>query len=222
MPALSNILTNLSPKQLRGNPEVEIKDLSIDSRKVSAGTAFIAVRGSVSDGHQYIAKAVELGAVAIICEQLPSEMIEGITYVQVTNSSYAAGLAASNFYGQPSKKMKVVGVTGTNGKTTVATLLYKTFRELGHICGLISTVQNHINDEVISATHTTPDAISVQSLLSKMAEAGCTHVFMEVSSHDHMGPACFRHVTEERLHAYCVWGRMGGRYNLVVDSILNR
>ena len=183
MPALSNILTNLSPKQLRGNPEVEIKDLSIDSRKVSAGTAFIAVRGSVSDGHQYIAKAVELGAVAIICEQLPSEMIEGITYVQVTNSSYAAGLAASNFYGQPSKKMKVVGVTGTNGKTTVATLLYKTFRELGHICGLISTVQNHINDEVISATHTTPDAISVQSLLSKMAEAGCTHVFMEVSSH---------------------------------------
>jgi UDP-N-acetylmuramoyl-L-alanyl-D-glutamate--2,6-diaminopimelate ligase len=183
MPALSKILANLSPKQLKGNPEVEIKDLCIDSRKVSAGTAFIAVRGSQSDGHQYIAKAVELGAVAIFCERLPSEIRDHVTYVQVADTSYAAGIAASSFYGHPSGEMKVVGVTGTNGKTTVATLLFKTFRELGYKCGLISTVQNHINDEVISATHTTPDAISMQSLLSKMAEAGCTHVFMEVSSH---------------------------------------
>jgi UDP-N-acetylmuramoyl-L-alanyl-D-glutamate--2,6-diaminopimelate ligase len=150
---------------------------------VSAGTAFIAVRGSHSDGHQYITKAVELGAVAIFCEQLPSEISAHVTYVQVADTSYAAGIAASNFYGHPSRRMKVIGVTGTNGKTTVATLLFNTFRELGYKCGLISTVQNHISDRVISATHTTPDAISVQSLLAQMVEAGCTHVFMEVSSH---------------------------------------
>lgn len=183
MPSLNNILTHVAIKQLIGDAGVEVKSLCIDSRKVVAGTAFIALRGSSVDGHAFITKAIELGASVIVCEQLPAQKSEGVTYVEVQDSSLAAGLMAAAFYGEPSKKMKVVGVTGTNGKTTVATLLFKLFGKLGYKCGLISTVQNHIGDEVIPSTHTTPDAISVQSLLGQMADAGCTHVFMEVSSH---------------------------------------
>jgi UDP-N-acetylmuramoyl-L-alanyl-D-glutamate--2,6-diaminopimelate ligase len=183
MPALKNILTQVKPTSIHGSDDVEISAITIDSRAAKGSYLFIALKGSSVDGHLFIDKAASQGAAAIVCEKLPSEMKEGVTYVQVADSSLAAGLIAASFYDNPSRKMKVVGVTGTNGKTTVATLLYKLFEELGHTCGLISTVQNQIHDKVEPSTHTTPDAISVQSLLSKMADADCTHVFMEVSSH---------------------------------------
>jgi UDP-N-acetylmuramoyl-L-alanyl-D-glutamate--2,6-diaminopimelate ligase len=183
MTALKDILTNVTVQQIRGNTEAEVKDLCIDSRRVSQGTAFIALRGSSVDGHQFIEKAIEQGASVVVCEELPKTLNSDVTYVLVSDCALTAGLMAAAFYEQPSKKMKVIGVTGTNGKTTVATLLYKLFEQLGYKCGLISTVQNHIHNEVVPSTHTTPDAISIQSLLVKMAEAGCSHVFMEVSSH---------------------------------------
>jgi len=161
----------------------EIKDLQIDSRKVGPGTAFIAIRGSLIDGHEFIQAAVEKKVSAIICETMPSDLAEGIAYVQVENSSYAAGVMAHNFFGVPSERLHLVGVTGTNGKTTIATLLFKLFTALGYTCGLVSTVENRIGDRVISATHTTPDAISLNKLLADMLAEGCTHVFMETSSH---------------------------------------
>ncbi|HTM65716.1 MAG TPA: UDP-N-acetylmuramoyl-L-alanyl-D-glutamate--2,6-diaminopimelate ligase [Flavipsychrobacter sp.] len=183
MTALKDILINVTVQQIRGNTEAEVKDLCIDSRRVSQGIAFIALRGSAVDGHQFIEKAIGQGASVVVCEELPKTLNSDVTYVLVSDSALTAGLMAAAFYEQPSQKMKVVGVTGTNGKTTVATLLYKLFEQLGYKCGLISTVQNHIHNEVVPSTHTTPDAISIQSLLAKMAEAGCSHVFMEVSSH---------------------------------------
>jgi UDP-N-acetylmuramoyl-L-alanyl-D-glutamate--2,6-diaminopimelate ligase len=162
---------------------VVIDNLQIDSRKVQKGSLFIAIKGVRADGHSYIDATIEKGAVAIVCETMPADIKEGVTYVQVENSSEAAGWIAHNFYGQPSEKLKLVGVTGTNGKTTIATLLYKLFTALEYKCGLLSTVQNHIGDEIVQATHTTPDVISLNSLLKQMADAGCSHVFMEVSSH---------------------------------------
>lgn len=155
----------------------------MDSRKVEKGDVFIAIKGVAADGHQYIGSVVEKGVVAVVCEVMPSSLKEGVTYVQVENSGAAAGLMAHNFYGQPSERVKLVGVTGTNGKTTIATILFKLFTGLGYKCGLLSTVQNHIGDEIVPATHTTPDAISLNALLKQMADAGCTHVFMETSSH---------------------------------------
>ncbi len=166
-----------------GNTSVEVKDLQIDSRKIKPGSAFVAVKGGVADGHQFIEKAIENGAAVIVCEELPADKKEAVTYVQVENSAIAAALMANNFYGKPSEKVKLVGVTGTNGKTTIATLLYKLFTSLGYKCGLLSTVENQIGETVLPATHTTPDAISLNYLLSQMVEAGCTHVFMETSSH---------------------------------------
>jgi len=183
MAALKDILINVTVQLIQGNTEAEVKDLCIDSRRVSEGSAFVALRGSSVDGHQFIEKAIVQGASAVICEELPKTLNSDVTYVLVSDCALTAGLMAAAFYKQPSQKMKVVGVTGTNGKTTVATLLYKLFEQLGYKCGLISTVQNHIHNEVVPSTHTTPDAISIQSLLAKMAEAGCSHVFMEVSSH---------------------------------------
>lgn len=162
---------------------VEVTHLTMDSRRIGPGSLFIAVRGTVSDGHSFIPKAIEQGATAILCEELPAERPESVTFVQVENAPRAMGLLAANFYGQPSKKIKLVGVTGTNGKTSVATLLFRLFRALGYRCGLLSTVQNQIDDEVIPATHTTPDAITTNELLVSMIKHGCTHVFMEVSSH---------------------------------------
>jgi UDP-N-acetylmuramoyl-L-alanyl-D-glutamate--2,6-diaminopimelate ligase len=161
----------------------EVKGICFDSRKVQAGFLFIAVRGTQSDGHAYIAKAIDLGASAIVCEQLPDSINEKITYVTVKNSAQALGIIASNYYGNPSEKVKLTGVTGTNGKTTVATLLYKLFTALGHPSGLLSTVENKVVKEVVPSTHTTPDPIQLNELLERMVKAGCTHVFMEVSSH---------------------------------------
>jgi len=180
---LSEILYKVHITAITGNTDVPITNVQIDSRQVTQGSLFIAVKGSASDGHHFIQKAVEQGALAIVCEVLPKEKKEDITFVQTGNSAEAAGLVAHNFYDQSSSKFKLVGVTGTNGKTTIATLLYKLFIGLGYSCGLISTIENLIAGKVISSTHTTPDAISLNMLLDQMSKEGCSHVFMEVSSH---------------------------------------
>ncbi len=180
---LKDILYKVAIRSVSGSTQVEVTDLQIDSRQVGKGSCFIAIRGQQSDGHEYIRMAEENGAAAIVCEQIPAEMSNGVTYVQVAESSEAAGLMAHLFYGEPSLSMKLVGVTGTNGKTTIATILWKLFSAMGHTCGLISTVQNRIGEEVIDATHTTPDAISLNRLLRSMADKGCAYVFMECSSH---------------------------------------
>jgi UDP-N-acetylmuramoyl-L-alanyl-D-glutamate--2,6-diaminopimelate ligase len=180
---LQDILYKVSIRSVQGNTGIPVRDLQLDSRKVSEGSVFIAVKGSAVDGHQYIQQVIQQGAAAVICETMPAELKAGVTYVQVENSGAAAGYMAHNFYGQPSEKIKLIGVTGTNGKTTIATLLYKLFTSLGYKCGLLSTVQNHIGDEIVPATHTTPDAINLNALLHQMVSSGCTHVFMETSSH---------------------------------------
>ncbi len=183
MPKLSEILVNVKPTAVRGDTHADVNSVCIDSRKVSGGSAFIAVRGTLSDGHSFIEKAIGQGASVIMCEELPAAMNDAVAYVQVKDSAAVAGLIADAFYGFPSQRLKVVGVTGTNGKTTTATLLYKLFEGLNHKCGLLSTVQNHIHDRAVEATHTTPDPVSIHALLREMVDAGCTYAFMEVSSH---------------------------------------
>jgi len=180
---LRDILYKVNIRSVVGSTDLEIGDVQIDSRKIKDGSLFIAVKGVAFDGHQFIDKAIQAGATGVVFEESLAEKKEGIVYVEVENSAAAAGLIAHNFFGQPSEKMKLVGVTGTNGKTTIATLLYKLFTSLGYKCGLLSTVENHIGDKVVPATHTTPDAISLNALLNQMAEKECTHVFMEASSH---------------------------------------
>ncbi|HVY75099.1 MAG TPA: UDP-N-acetylmuramoyl-L-alanyl-D-glutamate--2,6-diaminopimelate ligase [Puia sp.] len=180
---LQEILYKVAIRSVRGDLQVPVKDLQLDSRKVTAGSVFIAVRGTHADGHQFIATVSSKNPAAIICENIPENTQAAITYVQVENTAAAAGLLAHNFYRQPSEKLKLVGVTGTNGKTTIATMLFKLFSSLGHTCGLLSTVENHIGMEVLPATHTTPDPISLNALLRQMCDASCSHVFMEVSSH---------------------------------------
>jgi UDP-N-acetylmuramoyl-L-alanyl-D-glutamate--2,6-diaminopimelate ligase len=183
MPNLQDILYKVPMRSVKGSLDVEIESLQLDSRKAGPSSAFIAIRGTVTDGHQFIPQVVAAGAAAVICETLPETQNQGTVYVQVESTTIAAALMAHNFYGHPSEKLKLVGVTGTNGKTTIATLLFKLFTSLGYTCGLISTVQNQIGDNIIPATHTTPDAISLNALLKQMLDAGCTHVFMESSSH---------------------------------------
>lgn len=183
MAELRDILYKVPLTSTYGNMNVEVKSICFDSRKVQPGSLFIAIRGTLSDGHEYISKAIASGATIIISEKLPETVNENLTYVTVKDSAYAMGIIASNFYGNPSEKLKLVGVTGTNGKTTVATLLYNLFNSLGHRAGLLSTVENKIVDQVIPSTHTTPDPIQLNELLSKMVMANCTHAFIEVSSH---------------------------------------
>jgi UDP-N-acetylmuramoyl-L-alanyl-D-glutamate--2,6-diaminopimelate ligase len=180
---LSDILYKVNIRSVAGSTALDVSDVQIDSRKVKKGSAFIAVKGVVADGHQFIDKAIENGASVVVCEEIPSMSKDDIVYVQVENSAAAASYMAINFYGRPADKLKLVGVTGTNGKTTIATLLYKLFTRLGYTCGLISTVENRVGNEMVPATHTTPDAISLNQLLRLMVEAGCSHVFMEISSH---------------------------------------
>lgn len=170
-------------RSVAGSTSVEVNDVQIDSRKVKKGAAFIAVKGAAADGHQFIEKAIENGAVAVVCEEMPEAINENVVYVQAENSAAAAGYMASNFFGKPSEQLKLVGVTGTNGKTTIATLLYKLFTRLGYKCGLLSTVENMIGQRVVPATHTTPDAVSLNTLLRQMVDEGCAYVFMETSSH---------------------------------------
>lgn len=183
MAKLQDILYNVRLQAVQGSTNLNITDLQIDSRKVSKGSVFIAIRGAQNDGHLFIDKAVESGATVIVCETMPGSLKEDITYLQVANANEAVAHMAHHYYGEPSAKVKLTGVTGTNGKTTIATLLYNLFTKLGYRCGLISTVQNHIDNEVVPSTHTTPDAINLNALLRRMVDAGCTHVFMEVSSH---------------------------------------
>jgi UDP-N-acetylmuramoyl-L-alanyl-D-glutamate--2,6-diaminopimelate ligase len=180
---LQEILYKVRIRSVKGNTSIEVKDLQIDSRKVTAGSCFIAMKGTAADGHAFIEKAIENGAIAVVCEILPDTFNDTVTYIEVEDSSATAGYMAHNFYGEPTSKMKLVGVTGTNGKTTIATLLWKLFTGLGYKCGLISTVQNQIGETVVDATHTTPDPIGLNVLLKKMLEEGCTYVFMECSSH---------------------------------------
>ena len=180
---LKDILYKVSIKSVHGNTGIAVNNLQTDSRKVSAGTCFIALVGTAVDGHDFIGTAIDNGAVAIICENMPPQVKENITYVQVENSAAAAGFMSHNFYAEPSAKMKLVGVTGTNGKTTIVTLLWNLFTSLGYKCGLVSTVQNQVGNTIIEATYTTPDAISLNKLLKQMLDEGCEYVFMECSSH---------------------------------------
>ena len=180
---LRDILKNVEPLAIIGDADTDISGVKIDSRQVKPGYLFVAMKGTQVDGHQFIPKAIELGAKAVLCEDLPEAPVEGITYVQVKSSEDAVGPVATMFHGDPTSRLKLVGVTGTNGKTTIATLLYNMFRRFGHKCGLLSTVCNYIEDEAVPASHTTPDAIELNELLERMASAGCEYVFMECSSH---------------------------------------
>jgi UDP-N-acetylmuramoyl-L-alanyl-D-glutamate--2,6-diaminopimelate ligase len=183
MQPLKNILKEINTITIAGDDGIGIEGITLDSREVKENWLFLAVKGTQTDGHLYISKAVAQGAAAIVHEEDIAEKAEQVTYIKVNDSAAAAGMIAHNFYDRPSHKVVLVGVTGTNGKTTIATLLFKLFRALGYKCGLVSTVQNQIDDEVLPATHTTPDAVKLNALLSKMADAGCTHIFMESSSH---------------------------------------
>ena len=180
---LAELLKAIQPLQVIGDTGVEIKEVNIDSRKIEQGHLFMAMRGTQTDGHAYIPNAIEKGAVAVLCEDIPTEPNSHVTYIQVADSEDAVGKLAHAFYGYPTEKLELVGVTGTNGKTTIATLLYKIFRYFGYKVGLLSTVCNYIDDEAIPTDHTTPDPITLNKLLGRMADEGCKYAFMEVSSH---------------------------------------
>lgn len=208
MAELRDILYNVRITSTVGDMNVDVKGVAFDSRKAEPGFAFVAVKGTQSDGHAFIDKAIVLGATVVICEQLPESTNNSITYVTVKDTTRALGIICGNFYGNPSKKLKLVGVTGTNGKTTVATLLFQLFTAMGKKCGLLSTVENRIVENVLPATHTTPDPIQINVLLNQMLTEGCTHAFMEVSSHAcaqgrieglHFAGAIFTNITHDHL-----------------------
>jgi len=180
---LNKIIENIDAIEIIGNDKVDISDIQFDSRQIAKNSLFVAVRGYNVDGHNFIEKAIELGASVILCEALPQNINNKITYIKVNDSSDALGKIAANFYNNPTNNLRIVGVTGTNGKTTIATLLYKTFKKIGYKVGLISTIENYIDDEIIPSTHTTPDQIKLQELFAKMVDTGCEFCFMEVSSH---------------------------------------
>lgn len=180
---LQDLLKGLDVLEQKGASDMDINGVNIDSRQVQDGNMFIAVKGTAADGHAYIGKAIELGAKAVVCEDMPQELAEGVAYVRLANTEQNVGQIATNFYGDPTSKLKLVGVTGTNGKTTIATVLYNMFRSMGHKCGLLSTVCNYIDGEAIPTEHTTPDPITLNKLIAQMVEAGCEYAFMEVSSH---------------------------------------
>ena len=180
---LNELLKKIQPVDIIGSTDKEIAGVCIDSRQTEQGYLFMAMRGTQTDGHTYIPAAIEKGAVAVLCEELPQELAGDVTYIRVKDSEEAVGVVATTFYGNPTDKMELVGVTGTNGKTTVATLLYHTFRYFGYKVGLISTVCNYIDDQPVPTEHTTPDPITLNRLLGQMADAGCKYAFMEVSSH---------------------------------------
>lgn len=183
MTLLSDILRNVNATLIKGATDIEISSITYDSREACAGSMFFAVKGTRVDGHSFIQKVIEMGTVAVVCEEIPEPVSKNVTYIKVADSSIAAGIIASNWFGNPSEKLKLVGITGTNGKTTTVTLLFNLFRELGYHTGLLSTILNRIDDEIIPATHTTPDAIRMNELLNKMVIKGCSYCFIEVSSH---------------------------------------
>jgi UDP-N-acetylmuramoyl-L-alanyl-D-glutamate--2,6-diaminopimelate ligase len=180
---LKDLISDVEVKRSIGSLEVPITNVCFDSRKAEPGSLFVAQKGTQSDGHAYIEAVIEKGALAVVCQELPETISEKVCYIQVDNSDEALGRLACNWYANPSKKLQLVGVTGTNGKTTIATLLYETFRKLGHKVGLLSTVCNYIDEEAVHATHTTPDALAINELMARMVDAGCEYAFMEVSSH---------------------------------------
>ena len=180
---LRQILDKVKILEIVGKLETEISEIIFDSRKVIENSLYIAIKGTLADGHQYISSAIEKGAEAIVCEVLPEQKEEGITYIKVENSAEVLGLLASNFYGNPSKDLILIGVTGTNGKTSVSTLLFDVFQKMGYLSALISTVEYRIGDEVFPSTHTTPDIVTLNKILAKAVEQGCQYAFMEVSSH---------------------------------------
>ncbi len=180
---LKELIKGILTKSIAGSENLEIKGVNIDSRRIKEGHLFIAMKGTQVDGHKFIGTAIKQGAAAILCEDMPEEKTDGVTYIQVDSTEDIVGEIATRFHGDPSKKLKLVGVTGTNGKTTIATLLYNMFRKFGYKCGLLSTVCNYIEDEAIPTTHTTPDPIELNELLDKMSHSGCQYVFMECSSH---------------------------------------
>ena len=180
---LSELLKKVEVLNSLGDADVDITGVNIDSRRIEKGHLFVAIPGTQTDGHNYIPKAIEQGAAAVLCEYFPNTRVPGITYIAVESTEDAVGKVATTFYGDPSTKLKLVGVTGTNGKTTIATLLYNMFRKFGHKCVLLSTVCNYIEGEAIPADHTTPDPIELNKLLAQMVEAGCEYAFMECSSH---------------------------------------
>ncbi|HNX43617.1 MAG TPA: UDP-N-acetylmuramoyl-L-alanyl-D-glutamate--2,6-diaminopimelate ligase [Bacteroidales bacterium] len=183
MKQLSEILSDVKTLSVKGNRDVMAGDVTFDSRKVKAGSLFVAVKGTHTDGHDYIPAVISAGAVVVVCERLPETLDPKVTYVQVADTSFALGQIASAWYDNPSSNLKLVGITGTNGKTTTVTLLFNLFREAGYHAGLLSTISNRIDDEEIASTHTTPDAVELNSLLSQMVDRGCDYCFMEVSSH---------------------------------------
>lgn len=183
MKKLSDLLYKVSIEKLIGNVGSSIKNISFDSRKIESGYIFFAIKGYDLDGHKYIPQAITQGATVVVCEELPEELSDYVTYVQVKNSSIALGIVASNFYDNPSEKLTLAGITGTNGKTTTTTLLYNLFTQLGFRCALLSTIENRISDKVLNSNHTTPDPITINQLLAQAVDEGCQYTFMEVSSH---------------------------------------
>ena len=228
MKQLSLLLKGIKVIAVEGNTETEVTGVNIDSRKVTEGNLFVAVKGTQTDGHQFIPKAIAQGATAVLCETIPEDRAEGVTYVQVDSTEKSVGKVATLFYDDPSNKLKLVGVTGTNGKTTIATLLYNMFRKFGHKVGLLSTVCNYIDGEAIPADHTTPDPIELNMLLHRMVEAGCEYAFMECSSHAihqhrigglHFAGGLFTNLTRDHLDYHKTFENYRDAKKMFFDSL---
>lgn len=228
MQTLKDILFGVSLKSITGNRDEVVNGVAFDSRKVEKGSLFVAVKGLTVDGHDFIEAALEKGANVIVCEHVPKNLDENITVVQTDNSAKALGVIASNFYGRPSEKLKLVGITGTNGKTTCATLLYELFQNLGYTVGLLSTVENKINHKVLDTSFTTPDAVQLNQLLAEMVDSGCTHAFMEVSSHAlvqhrvagiHFAGGVFTNITHDHLDYHKTFDEYIAAKKLLFDGL---
>ena len=225
---LNQLVSGLDIIEVKGDMEREISGVQIDSRQVDKNYLFVAVRGTAADGHNYIGKAIEKGASAVLCEEIPADADESVTYVKVANTEQTTGSVATAFYGNPTSKLKLVGVTGTNGKTTIATVLYEMFRRMGHKAGLLSTVANYIDGEMIPTEHTTPDPITLNALLAKMVEAGCEYAFMEVSSHSivqnrigglNFAGGLFTNITRDHLDYHKTFDNYRKAKNLFFDNL---
>ena len=228
MQTLKDILFGVSLQSITGNREEEVKGVAYDSRKVEPGFLFVAVKGLTVDGHDYIESTIDKGARVIVCEKAPKNLPKEITVVQTDNSAKALGIIASNFYGRPSENIKLVGITGTNGKTTCATLLFELFQNLGYSVGLLSTVENKINHKVLDTSFTTPDAVQLNQLLAEMVENGCTHAFMEVSSHAlvqhrvsgiHFTGGVFTNITHDHLDYHKTFDEYIAAKKLLFDGL---
>ncbi|WP_048740797.1 UDP-N-acetylmuramoyl-L-alanyl-D-glutamate--2,6-diaminopimelate ligase [Prevotella bivia] len=225
---LTDLLKGVKTLNINGNSDIDIAGINIDSRKIKAGHLFVAVKGTQVDGHQFINKAIELGAKAVLVEDMPTDLKEDVTYVQVASTEIEVGKIATIFYGNPTKKLKLVGVTGTNGKTTIATLLYNMFRKFGYKVGLISTVCNYIDDEAHPTDHTTPDPIELNQLLGEMVAAGCEYAFMECSSHAihqhrigglHFEGGVFTNLTRDHLDYHKTFENYRNAKKMFFDSL---